>query len=107
MTRQDVIDNIMANYSRYGVDRETIEQQIRSGETEGFSYQTIYTGLRMALAGAFGTDEYFTPAEMAEALGTAEMKADTSAMGLNPSDYVHEVTPEKKRRFVLPPGFLN
>ena len=116
MTRQDVIDNIMANYSRYGVDRETIEQRIRSGEAEGFSYQTIYTGLWMALAGAFGSDEYFTPAEMAEALGTTEeeiitqieqMKADISAMGLNPSDYVHEVTSEKRRRFVLPPGFLN
>ena len=116
MTRQDVINNIMANYGRYGMDRETIEQQIRSGEAEGFSYQTIYTGLRMALSGAFGTDEYFTPAEMAEALGKTEeeiiqqieqMKEDIVAMGLNPSDYVHEVAPEEKRRFVLPPGFLN
>ena len=116
MSRQDVINNIMANYSQYGVDRETIEEQIRSGEAEGFSYQTIYTGLRMAMASAFGTNEYFTPAEMAEALGSTEeeiiqqieqMKEDIIAMGLNPDDYVHEVKPEEKQRFVLPPGFLN
>lgn len=106
----------MANYSRYRVDRETVEPQIRSGEAEGFSYQTIYTGLRMAMASAFGTNEYFTPVEMAEALGTTEegiiqqigqIKEDIIARGLNPADYVHEVEPEERQRFVLPPGFLN
>ena len=44
MTRKDVINNIMVNYGPYGVDIEIIEEQIKSGEAQGFSYQTLYTG---------------------------------------------------------------
>lgn len=65
MTREDVINNIMVNYQEYGIDREWMEESIRSGEEQGFSYQTIYTGLRMALGSVTGQEELFTVAEMA------------------------------------------
>lgn len=54
MTRENVINNIMATYVKYGFTREVIEEQIVSGEKHGFSYQTIYTGLRMTLGGVTG-----------------------------------------------------
>ena len=57
MSREDVIINIMSNYSSYGVELEWLEEQIRSGERQGFSYQTIYTGLRMAMGSATDQEE--------------------------------------------------
>ena len=42
MTREDVLNNIRANYRQYGVDMAAIEENIRSGVAEGLSYQTIY-----------------------------------------------------------------
>lgn len=116
MSRQDVINNIMASYGRFGVTVDLIEEDIRSGEEQGFSYLTIYTILRMALASAFGTEEYFTPAELAEALGMTEeeviqeierMRENIAAMGLNPDDYTYKIDSEDKKNFILPPGYLN
>ena len=36
MTREDVLNNIRANYRQYGVDMAAIEENIRSGEAQGF-----------------------------------------------------------------------
>lgn len=111
MTKQEVINNITANYSVYGVSGEWIEEQIRGGEREGFSYQTIYTGLRMALGSQFGREELFTVSEMAEALGATEdeiiqqieeMKGELEAAGEDVSDYIKQRRPAQ--RFIIPPG---
>lgn len=115
MTRQDVLNNIRTNYGQYDIDMEAIEENIRSGEAQGFSYQTIYTGLRMALSTAFGVHELFTPAELAEALGTTEteiakeveaMREAVAAAGGDPDEYAYKVEPEGVKRFILPAGFL-
>lgn len=116
MTRKDLLNNIMVNYGPYGVDRETIEEEIKSGEAQGFSYQTIYTGLRMVLGRVFGVEEHFTPAELAEALGVSEeeiireiedMRENISDMGLDPDDYAREIKPSERQRFILPKDFLS
>lgn len=114
MTREDVIANIKSNYGKYGIDMDLIEDNIRSGEKQGFSYQTIYTGLRMALGSTFGTEELFTVDEMAEAFGESreeivsrieEMREEIAAAGLDPDDYAPPAaTP---MRFIIPPGGLN
>lgn len=114
MTRDDVINNIKSNYSQYGIDMKTIEDNIRSGESHGFSYQTIYTGLRMALSSTFGINEFFTVDEIAEALGESreniisqieEMREEIAAAGLDPDDYA--LPTSSPQRFVIPPGALN
>lgn len=53
MNREDVIQNLLRTYQTYGVTRAWIEQEINSGLSHAFSYQTIYTGLRMALGNVF------------------------------------------------------
>lgn len=115
MTRNDIINNIMVNYGPYGVDIEAIDEQIKSGEVQGFSYQTIYTGLRMALGQAFGVEEHFTPSELAEAFGVSKeeiiqeieaMRENIAVMGLDPDDYAREISAEERQRFILPKGFL-
>lgn len=115
MTREDVVKNIMATYGKYGFTREVIEEQIVSGEEHGFSYQTIYTGLRMTLGSVTGEQELFTVSEMAEALGESEetikhqieeCKEELEATGENVKDYFREVKQEERQRFVIPSGEL-
>lgn len=116
MTREDVLNNIRVNYRQFGVDTDEIETMIRSGEAEGFSYQTIYTGIRMALSSIFDTKEYFTPAEVAEALGVTEneiieeienMRDSIAASGGDPDEYARKVDPQDKMSFILPAEFLH
>jgi len=113
MTKQDVINNIMANYGKYGIDMAMVEEQIKSGEKQGFSYQTIYTGLRMALGNATGEREYFSVSEMAEALGATEdeiiqeierLKTQMEEVGEDSEKYFQQTNPVQ--RFIIPPGGL-
>lgn len=116
MTREDIINNIRSNYNQYGVDMEQIEDNIRTGEAQGFSYQTIYTGIRMALATVFNTNEYFTPAELAESFGTTEeeiikeiedMRATAEAVGIDPNTLAYKTEPQERKKFIIPAGFLS
>lgn len=115
MTREDVINNIMVNYEEYGIDREWLEESIRSGEEQGFSYQTIYTGLRMALGSATGQEELFTVAEMAEALGESEeeivhqieeLTGELQEAGEDMEQYFRRYDTGAVHRFLIPPGSL-
>ena len=115
MTRQDVVNNIRANYGRYGLDMAQIEENIASGEQQGFSYQTIYTGLRMALGTAFGVQEHFTVQEMAEAFGATEeemikeienMRTEAEESGLDPDELAYKTEPGETTRFIIPAGTL-
>ena len=116
MTREDVINNVLANYGGYGIDRKTIEKLLDSGLKEGLSYQAIYTGIKLAYAQEYGEHALFTTKEVAEALGVSEemviqeiekAKEELLEYGENPSDYFLEADQEERQRFVLPPGYLN
>lgn len=116
MTREDVINNVLANYGKYGIEQETIEELVDSGLKEGLSYQEIYTGIKLACAQEYGEHTLFSTAEVAEVLGVSEemviqeiekAKVELLESGENPDDYFPEVRPEKCRRFIMPPGYLN
>jgi hypothetical protein len=115
MTREDLFLNIKTNYSKYGITDEIIEQEIQSGEAHGFSYQTIYTGLKMAFGSAFNTEEYFTPEEVAEAMGVTveEVIAEIEAArqqaienGEDADEIAYKTEPQEQHRFIIPAGFL-
>ena len=72
MTREDVISNALANYGKYGIERETAEKLVDSGLAEGLSYQAIYTGIKLAYAQEYGEHTLFSTAEVAEVLGVSE-----------------------------------
>lgn len=116
MTREDVISNVLANYGKYGIEQGTIEELVDSGLKEGLSYQAIYTGIKLAYAQEYGEHTLFSTAEVAEVLGISEemviqeiekAKVELLESGENPDDYFPEVRPEKCRRFIMPPGYLN
>lgn len=115
MTKTDVINNIMANYQQYGIDQEWLEESIKSGEEQGFSYQTIYTGLRMALGSATGQEELFTVAEMAEALGEPEgeiirqieeLTGELQEAGEDTEQYFRRYDTAEIQCFMIPAGGL-
>lgn len=116
MTREDVISNVLANYGKYGIEQGTIEELVDSGLKEGLSYQAIYTGIKLAYTQEYGEHTLFSIAEVAEVLGISEemviqeiekAKVELLESGENPDDYFPEVRPEKCRRFIMPPGYLN
>lgn len=115
MSREDVIVNMMSNYGRYGLTLEWLEEQIRSGEKHGFSYQTIYTGLRMAMGNVTEQEELFSVGDMAEAFGVTkeeiiqqieELRGELEAAGEDPGQYFREVDRDKIQRFTILPGGL-
>ena len=110
MDRQNVIDNIIVNYGQYGIDINTIEELMNSGEAKGWSYSVIYTGLRLALSSVFGTKEYFFMDEISEAFGMTpeeveNMRNEVSAAGFNPDEFVFPLNNENKR-VLLPSNYL-
>ena len=116
MTRDDVISNVLANYGKYGIERKTVEKLLDSGLKEGLSYQAIYTGIKLAYAQEYGEHTLFSMAEVTEAMGISEEmviqeiekeRVELLESGENPDYYFPEVRPEKCRRFIMPPGYLN
>lgn len=116
MTREEVVINIRATYSRYGVTDAEIEEHISSGEAKGFSYQAIYTGLRMALGKAYNVEELFTVEEVAEAMGASReeviteiecARAEAEAMGNDADEVAYKTEQGEVTRFIIPAGFLS
>jgi len=104
MTREMVIQNIMNNYSQYGITEDTIIPLIDSGEKQGFSYDLIYLGIKMELCKLAGEEFYCTSDDMARAFGISddemnkiikESRQELIEAGENPDDYFREVQTTK------------
>jgi len=100
MDKHTIIQNIINNYSQYGITEDTIIPLIDSGEKQGFSYDLIYLGLKMELCKLAGEEFYCTSDEMARAFGVSddemqriidEAREELIEAGENPDDYFREV----------------
>lgn len=64
MDKNMLINNLLANYGKYGVTRAELEPIIDDGiQNYDLSLEAIYSGLRMSLASAFNEHEYFSLAD--------------------------------------------
>lgn len=115
MTRQDVINNIMASYGDCDIPLEWLEDLINICREKGLSHQAAYNRIRMEIGTATGTKEIFTTAGTAEALGVSEEKVIEAALRLNreaeaagegKERYYMKIDPDKVQRFVIQPGEL-
>lgn len=113
MNKETVISNILASYSRYGVTRENLQPMIEDGIKRGLSLQTIYNGLRMSLASAFGEHEYFTLDDVMEITGESreellqrieQCREELIEAGENPDDYFKPVEPQRAAVYYFPNG---
>ena len=107
MDRETVMQNVINNYSQYGITEETIIPLIDSGIEQGLSYDLIYFGLKMQLCKLAGEQFYCTSSDMARAFGISkaemsecikEARQELAESGENPDDYFKEV---KGTRFMI------
>ena len=61
---------IAARYKQFGITLSIVQRIVLDGIAHGFSRKAALTGARLALSREFGVQEYFTPEDIAEALGT-------------------------------------
>lgn len=107
MDRETIIQNVITNYSQYGITEEAIVPLIDSGIEQGLSYDLIYLGLKMELCKLTGEEFYCTFSDMARAFGVSnaemnecikEARKELTEAGKNPDDYFREV---KSTRFMI------
>ena len=105
MTREDVTNNVLANYGGYGIDRKTIEKLLDSGLKEGLSRQPPPPPPTPPPRQEYGEHALFTTKEVSEALGVSEemviqeiekAKEELLEYGKNPSDYFLEADQEER-----------
>ncbi len=91
LDREMIINNLLANYGKYGVTRTELETIIDDGiQNYDLSLEAVYSGLRMSLASAFNEHEYCRQ-ELIEA-------------GENPDEYFKPIEPQRAAVYYFPNG---
>lgn len=109
-----IINNLLANYGKYGVTRTELELIIDDGiQNYDLSLEAIYSGLRMSLAAAFGEHEYFTLDDVMAITGESweelmqcieQYRQELIEAGENPDDYFKPVEPQRAAVYYFPNG---
>lgn len=104
MDKEILIQNILTNYSKYGITKEFIEPLVDSGVAEGLTYDLIYLGLKAELSKLAGEEFYCTSEEMARSFDISldemnriieESREELIAAGENPDEYFWQVPVQK------------
>ena len=114
MDRETIINNLLANYGKYGITRAELEHSIDSG-INGYdlSLEAIYSGLRMSLASAFNEHEYFSLDDVMAITGESreellqrieQYRQELAEAGENPDDYFKPVEPQMAAVYYFPNG---
>ena len=107
MDRQTVIRNVLINYGKYGITKETIIPLIDSGIEQGLSYDLIYLGIKMQLCKLAGEEFICTSSDMARAFNMSddemqkiieEAREELIEAGENPDEYFRSV---QSTRFMI------
>ena len=109
-----IINNLLANYGKYGVTRTELELIIDDGiQNYDQSLEAIYSGLIMSLASAFGEHEYFTLDDVMAITGEIreelmqrieQYRQELIEAGKNPDDYFKPVEPQRAAIYYFPNG---
>lgn len=114
MDREMVINNLLANYGKYGVTRAELEPIIDDGiQNYDLSLEAIYSGLRMSLASAFNEHEYFSLDDVMAITGETkeellqrieQCRQELIEAGENPDEYFKPVEPQRTAVYYFPSG---
>lgn len=105
MDREMVINNLLANYGKYGVTRAELEPIVDDGtQNYDLSLEAIYSGLRMSLASAFSEHEYFSLDDVMAITGESreellqrieQCRQELIEAGENPDEYFKPIEPQR------------
>ena len=112
--KDTLINNLLANYSKYGVIRAELEPIIDDGiQNYDLSLEAIYSGLRMSLASAFNEHEYFSLDDVMAITGERreellqrieQYRQELIEAGENPDEYFKPVEPQRAAVYYFPNG---
>lgn len=100
MTRQTVIQNIIANYSKYGITTDMVEEVIDTGLEGGMSYDMIYLDTMRRISEITGEEFVCSASDMARAMGVSneemqkiieDAREELIEAGEDPDEYFREV----------------
>ncbi len=105
MDKDTLINNLLANYGKYGVTRAELEPIIDDGiQNYDLSLEAIYSGLKMSLASAFNEHEYFSLDDVMAITGEnreellqriEQCRQELIEVGENPDEYFKHVVPQR------------
>lgn len=100
MDRQTIIQNIMNNYSKYGITTDMVEEVIDTGLEGGMSYDMIYLDTMRKISEITGEEFVCSASDMARAMGVSneemqkiieDAREELIEAGENPDEYFREV----------------
>lgn len=100
MDRETIIQNIMANYGKYGITQDMVEVVIDAGIEGGMSYDLIYLDTMRRISEITGEEFLYSSSDMARAFGVTdnemdkiikEAREELIESGENPDEYFKEV----------------
>lgn len=100
MTREIIIQNIMANYGKYGITPDMINEVIDVGLEGGMPYDMIYLDTMRRISEITGEEFLCSSSDIARAMGVSEeemarmieeAKKELIEAGENPDEYFKEV----------------
>ncbi len=99
MDKQTVIQNIMNNYSKYGITQDMVEEVIDAGLEGGMSYDLIYLDICRRISEITGEEFLCSSSDMARAFNVSdeemdkiieEARQELLEAGENPDEYFRE-----------------
>lgn len=99
MTLSMALNNLCANYGKFGYGRDLFKQLLLDGISHGLSVKSAYNAIRMSLADYVGEHEYFSVDDVAEMIGVSQeeviseieqQREEILKSGGNPDDYFTE-----------------
>lgn len=100
MTREIIIQNIMNNYSQYGITQDMVEEVIDIGLEGGMSYDMIYLDICRRISEITGEEFVCSASDMARAYGVSDeemekiiedARQELIEAGEDPDEYFREV----------------
>lgn len=100
MDRETIIQNIMANYGKYGITQDMVEVVIDAGIEGGMSYDLIYLDTMRRISEITGEEFLYSSSDMARAFGVIdnemdkiikEARQELIEAGEDPDEYFREV----------------
>lgn len=110
MTFKTALDNLCANYSKYGMTREIFSDLLKDGVRRGISVKGAYNSIKMTVALQTGEREYFSVDDVCEMTGETreevlqrieEMRTLLISEGKDPDKYFTPLNNDNVEKFTI------